>query len=77
MLLALLGGIGGLAVAWAGLSVYARSWTSIKFGLVQQPLSPLMLAIILGGAILLGLLGSLYPLFRARRLAPVQIVREE
>ncbi|MFQ5852375.1 MAG: ABC transporter permease, partial [Candidatus Binatia bacterium] len=77
VLLTALGGIGGLAVAWLGLSVYARSWTSIKFTLVQTPLSPLTVAVILLACLALGALGSLYPVARSRRLDPVAILREE
>ncbi|MFQ5852388.1 MAG: ABC transporter permease [Candidatus Binatia bacterium] len=77
VLLTSLGGIGGLAVAWVSLSVYARSWTSIKFGLVETPLSPLTVAVILLACLALGALGSLYPVARSRKLDPVAILREE
>ncbi len=77
LLLSALGGLGGLGVAWLGLSVYARSWTSIKFGLVQAPLSPLTVAVIFLACLLLGAVGSLYPIARSRRLDPVAILREE
>ena len=77
VLLSALGGIGGVGIAWLGLSIYARSWTSIKFGLVQAPLSPLAVGVILLACLALGALGSLYPVIRARRLDPVVILREE
>jgi putative ABC transport system permease protein len=77
ILLTTLGGIGGLAVAWLGLSVYGRSWTSIKFGLVHAPLSPLALGVILVACLTLGAVGSLYPIARSRRLNPIAILREE
>ncbi len=77
ILLTALGGLGGLAIAWVGLSVYARSWTSIKFGLVQTPLSPLTVAVILLACLALGALGSLYPIAKSRHLNPVEILREE
>ena len=77
LLLSFLGSFGGLGIAWIGLSIYARSWTSIKFGLVQAPLSPLTLAVILLASLALGALGSLYPVARSRRLDPVEILREE
>ncbi len=77
ILLTALGGIGGLGIAWIGLSVYARSWTSIKFGLVETPLSPLTIGVILLASLALGALGSLYPVARSRRLDPVAILREE
>ena len=77
LLLSFLGSFGGLGIAWIGLSIYARSWTSIKFGLVQAPLSPLTLAVILLVSLALGALGSLYPVARSRRLDPVEILREE
>jgi putative ABC transport system permease protein len=72
-----LGGLGGIAVAWFGLRVYGRSWTSIKFDLVQAPLSGLSIGIILLACLLLGALGSLYPIVRGRRLDPIAILREE
>ena len=77
VLLSALGGVGGVGIAWLGLSIYARSWTSIKFGLVQAPLSPLAVGVILLACLALGALGSLYPVIRARRLDPVVILREE
>ena len=77
LLLSALGSIGGLGVAWLGLSIYARSWTSIKFGLIQAPLPPLTVAIIVVACLVLGALGSLYPIARSRRLDPVAILREE
>ena len=77
VVLSALGGIGGLGFAWLGLSVYARSWTSIKFGLVQAPLTPLTVGVILLACVSLGALGSLYPIARSRRLDPVAILREE
>jgi putative ABC transport system permease protein len=77
ILLTALGGLGGLGIAWIGLSVYARSWTSIKFGLVETPLSPLTIGVILLASLALGALGSLYPVARSRRLDPVAILREE
>lgn len=75
--LSMLGGLGGIAVAWLGLLAYGRSWTSIKFDLVQAPLSGLSIGIILLACLLLGALGSLYPIARGRRLDPVVILREE
>ncbi len=77
VLLSGFGGLGGLGVAWFGLSVYGRSWTSIKFGLIETPLSPLAGAIILLACIALGALGSLYLIARSRRLDPIVILREE
>ena len=77
VLLSALGGVGGLGIAWVGLSLYARSWTSIKFGIVQAPLSPLTVAVILLACVSLGALGSLYPVAKSRRLDPVAILREE
>lgn len=77
VLLSSLGGLGGIAVAWLGLLVYSRSWTSIKFDLVQAPLSGLTIGIILLACLVLGALGSLYPIARGRRLDPVVILREE
>ncbi|MCH8960183.1 MAG: FtsX-like permease family protein, partial [Bacteroidetes bacterium] len=77
VLLSALGGVGGVGIAWLGLSIYARSWTSIKFGLVQAPLSPLAVGVILLACLALGALGSLYPVIRSRRLDPVAILREE
>lgn len=77
VLLSSLGGLGGIAVAWLGLLVYSRSWTSIKFELVQAPLSGLAIGIILLACLVLGALGSLYPIARGRRLEPVVILREE
>jgi putative ABC transport system permease protein len=72
-----LGGMGGLAVSWLGLAIYARSWTSIKFGLIRTPLPPLTVAVILLTCLLLGAVGSLYPILRSRRLNPAVILREE
>ena len=72
-----LGGLGGIAVAWFGLLAYGRSWTSIKFDLVQAPLSGQMIGIIVLACLILGALGSLYPIVRGRRLDPVVILREE
>lgn len=77
VLLSAFGGLGGLGVAWFGLSIYARSWTSIKFGLIETPLSPLTGAIILLACVALGALGSLYLIARSRRLDPITILREE
>jgi cell division protein FtsX len=77
VLLSGLGSIGGLGIAWVGLSLYARSWTSIKFGIVEAPLSPLTVVVILLACVALGALGSLYPIARSRRLDPVTILREE
>lgn len=77
VLLSGFGGLGGLGVAWFGLSVYGRSWTSIKFGLIEMPLSPLAGAIIVLACIALGALGSLYLIARSRGLDPVVILREE
>ena len=77
IMLSALGGAGGLVVAWIGLGFFARSWTSIKFGLVQSPLSPLMVAISLAACTALGILGSLWPIARSRGLDPVVILREE
>jgi len=76
-LLSFCGGLGGLVVAWLGLSVYARSWTSIKFGLIESPLSLTAAASILLVCVALGALGSLYPILRSRRLDPLAILREE
>ncbi len=75
--LSALGGVGGMAVAWIGLLVFGRSWTSIKFDLVQTPLSFLTVGIILLTCLVLGAFGSLYPIARSRRLDPVAILREE
>lgn len=77
VLLSALGGVGGVGIAWLGLSIYARSWTSIKFGLVQAPLSPLAVGVIFLACLALGALGSLYPVIRSRGLDPVVILREE
>ncbi len=77
VMLSALGGAGGLVVAWIGLGFFARSWTSIKFGLVQSPLSPQMVGIILLACMALGILGSLWPIARSRGLDPVVILREE
>ncbi len=77
VLLTASGGLGGLVVAWFGLSIYARSWTSIKFGLIESPLSlPAAISILLV-CIALGALGSLYPILRSRHLDPLTILREE
>ena len=62
---------------WIGLAIYSRSWTSIKFGLIRTPLPPLTVAVILLTCLLLGALGSLYPILRSRRLNPAVILREE
>ena len=77
VLLTACGGLGGLVVAWFGLSVYARSWTSIKFGLIESPLSFTSAASILLACVALGALGSLYPILRSRGLDPLSILREE
>ncbi len=72
-----LGGLGGVGVAIAGLLVYGRSWTSIKFDLVQAPLPPLAVTLVLAACVVLGALGSLYPILRSRGLDPVAILRGE
>lgn len=77
VLLSVCGGLGGLVVAWLGLSVYARSWTSIKFGLIESPLSLTAAVSILIACVALGAIGSLYPILRSRRLDPLTILREE
>ncbi len=77
VLLSACGGIGGLVVAWLGLSVYARSWTSIKFGLIESPLSLTAAVSILLACVALGAIGSLYPILRSRHLDPLTILREE
>lgn len=75
--LSTVGGLGGVAIAWFGLLVFGRSWTSIKFDLIQAPLSWLSVAIILLACLALGALGSLYPIVSSRRLDPAAILREE
>lgn len=77
LLLSTFGSLLGAGVAWIGLSVYARSWTSIKFGLVETPLSPLTIGVIVLACLAIGALGSLYPVVRSRNIDPIAILREE
>jgi ABC-type antimicrobial peptide transport system permease subunit len=77
LMLSLASGVGGLLLSVLGLSIYSRSWTSIKFGIVESPLSALSIGILIGGCLLLGALGSLYPIVRCRRLNPAEILRDE
>ncbi|MFQ5913078.1 MAG: ABC transporter permease [Nitrospinota bacterium] len=77
LILSLAAGAGGLLLSTVGLSIYRRSWTSIKFHLVESPLSLLSVGIIIGACLLLGALGGLYPIVRCRRLNPVEILRDE
>lgn len=77
LMLSLASGSGGLLLSILGLSIYSRSWTSIKFDIVESPLSALLIGILIAGCLLLGAFGSLYPIVRCRRLNPAEILRDE
>jgi len=76
-ILSIFSGMGGLLLSVLGLSIYSRSWTSIKFEIVESPLSALSISVLFGGCLLLGGLASLYPVLRCRRLNPAEILRDE
>jgi putative ABC transport system permease protein len=69
LLLAVMGGVGGVALGWAATSVYAtiKGWETL--------VPTIALAGGVGAALLIGAVAGLYPAIRASRLSPTEALR--
>ncbi len=75
LLVCLLGGVVGVSIGW--LLLYMLSAEAVFMGLVEPTLSPSLLIQALVVVLVLGLVGGLYPAWRAARLQPVEALRYE
>ena len=75
--LTLLGGVGGLAISAVGLYLFSMTWTNIQFQLVTSPLPFATVLEMILVSVVLGTLGSVYPILRSWRLSPVETLRME
>ena len=69
--LGLLSGLVGCAMAWAGMLVANRFIT----GGMHLGMTPSLLAIGIGLSVVMGIIGGLYPAWRAARLVPMDAIR--
>ncbi|MDX1385312.1 MAG: FtsX-like permease family protein, partial [Thermoanaerobaculia bacterium] len=69
-----LGGVGGSILGWAGAELLMQL---VPQGVLVAQYSPMLLVRAMGVAIGLGLLGALYPAWRASRLSPAEALRYE
>jgi putative ABC transport system permease protein len=79
MMLALVGGVGGAAVAYVlfnGFQTSTINWQSFSQVAFAFKVTPQLLVQGIGYALLMGLLGGLFPAFRAARLPVVVALRE-
>ena len=75
--LTLIGGVGGLLISSLALYFFSLTWTNIQFNLVQSAISlPLIFKTIIA-SVILGAVGSAYPIIRSIRLSPVETLRME
>ncbi len=77
VLLTLSGGFGGLIISSMCLYLFSLTWTNIQFEIVTSPLTSLVFLKMLLVSLVLGTVGSLYPIIRAIRLSPVETLRME
>lgn len=75
ILLTLLSGLGGLIISTLSLYFFSLSWTNIQFEIVTSPLTSLLFLKMVLVSLILGMIGSLYPIIRAIRLSPVETSR--
>jgi ABC-type antimicrobial peptide transport system permease subunit len=75
LLVCLAGGLLGLAIGW--LSIYAISQSIVLFGATTVNIRPGLIGQALVVVLVLGLVGGLYPAWRASRLQPVEALRYE
>ncbi len=75
--LTLLGGVGGLVISAVGLYLFSTTWTNIQFQLVTSPLPFATVLEMILVSVVLGTLGSVYPILRSWRLSPVETLRME
>lgn len=73
----LLGGVGGLGISAVGLYFFSLTWTNIQFQLVSSPLPFATVVEMILVSVVLGTLGSVYPILRSWRLSPVETLRME
>ena len=75
--LTFLGGLGGLGISAVGLYFFSLTWTNIQFQLISSPLPLATVVEMILVSVVLGTLGSVYPIVRSWRLSPVETLRTE
>ncbi len=75
LVLAAAGAVIGIAVGWGGLR-WVAAMPQMR-GFLQPEVTGRLVAEVAGAAVLLGVLGGLYPAWRAARLSPVHALRHE
>ena len=68
---------GGLIISTLSLYFFSLSWTNIQFEIVTSPLTSLIFLKMVLVSLVLGTIGSLYPIIRVIRLSPVETLRME
>ncbi|MFQ6032519.1 MAG: ABC transporter permease, partial [Candidatus Zixiibacteriota bacterium] len=75
--LTFLGGLGGLGISAVGLYFFSLTWTNIQFQLISSPLPLATVVEMILVSVVLGTVGSVYPIVRSWRLSPVETLRME